>query len=143
MRSCRYCPNFVNRLKMASTEIVPKSFLCRSEELDVGGLGFRFEVQKAGGNRPAFIVRSASGISAFLNRCSHRDLELDWSPGDFFDLDSRLLICATHGALYDPHSGVCKGGPCNGVGLTPLAVVEEEGVVYLADVIYSLVSSTS
>ncbi len=128
---------------MTSTEIVPKSFLCRSEELDVGGLGLRFEVQKEGENRPAFIVRSVSGISAFLNRCGHRDLELDWSPGEFFDLDSRLLICATHGALYDPHSGVCKGGPCNGVGLIPLAVVEEEGVVYLADVIYSLVSSTS
>ena len=128
---------------MTSTEIAPKSFLCRSEELDVGGLGLRFEVQKEEENRPAFIVRSETGISAFLNRCGHLDLELDWSPGEFFDLDSRLLICATHGALYDPHSGVCKGGPCNGVGLTPLAVVEEEGVVYLADVIYSLVSSTS
>ena len=128
---------------MTSTEIAPKSFLCRSEELDVGGLGLRFEVQKEGENRPAFIVRSDSGISAFLNRCGHRDLELDWSPGEFFDLDSRFLICATHGALYDPHSGDCKGGPCNGVGLTPLAVVEENGVVYLADVIYSLVSSTS
>ena len=128
---------------MTSAEIVPKSFLCRSEELDVGGLGLRFEVQKEGENQPAFIVRSASGISAFLNRCGHRDLELDWSPGEFFDLDSRLLICATHGALYDPHSGACKGGPCNGVGLAPLAVVEEGGVVYLTDVIYSLVSSTS
>ena len=128
---------------MTSTEIAPKSFLCRSDELDVGGLGLRFEVQKEKENRPAFIVRSDSGISAFLNRCGHRDLELDWSPGEFFDLDSRFLICATHGALYDPHSGGCKGGPCNGVGLTPLAVVEENGVVYLADVIYSLVSSTS
>tara|TARA_B100000676_G_C18045195_1_gene827434 strand:- start:752 stop:1138 length:387 start_codon:yes stop_codon:yes gene_type:complete len=128
---------------MTSTEIAPKSFLCRSDELDVGGLGLRFEVQKEKENRPAFIVRSDSGISAFLNRCGHRDLELDWSPGEFFDLDSRFLICATHGALYDPHSGDCKGGPCNGVGLTPLAVVEENGVVYLADVIYSLVSSTS
>jgi len=116
-----------------------KNLLCRSEELDVGGTGLRFEVQKDGEKRPAFAVRSTAGISAFLNRCGHRDLELDWSPGEFFDLDARLLICATHGALYDPQSGACKGGPCNGVGLRPLSVMEEAGLVYLIDVNYSLV----
>ena len=116
-----------------------KYFLCRLEDLDVGGTGLRFEVQKDGEKRPAFAVRSTAGISAFLNRCGHRDLELDWSPGEFFDLDARLLICATHGALYDPQSGACKGGPRNGVGLRPLSVMEEAGLVYLIDVNYSLV----
>ncbi|MGB1860804.1 MAG: Rieske (2Fe-2S) protein [Arenicellales bacterium] len=119
--------------------MLQKNLLCRSEELDVGGTGLRFEVQKDGEKRPAFAVRSTAGISAFLNRCGHRDLELDWSPGEFFDLDARLLICATHGALYDPQSGACKGGPCNGVGLRPLSVTEEAGLVYLIDVNYSLV----
>jgi len=119
--------------------MLQKNLLCRSEELDVGGTGLRFEVQKDGEKRSAFAVRSTAGISAFLNRCGHRDLELDWSPGEFFDLDARLLICATHGALYDPQSGACKGGPCNGVGLRPLSVMEEAGLVYLIDVNYSLV----
>ena len=119
--------------------MLQKNLLCRSEELDVGGAGLRFEVQKDGEKRSAFAVRSTAGISAFLNRCGHRDLELDWSPGEFFDLDARLLICATHGALYDPQSGACKGGPCNGVGLRPLSVMEEAGLVYLIDVNYSLV----
>ena len=128
---------------MESEKFTRKDFLCRSEDLDVGGIGLRFEVQKDGEKRPAFAVRSASGITAFLNKCGHRDLELDWSPGEFFDQDSRLLICATHGALYDPQSGACQGGPCNGVGLRPLAVVEEGGLVYLSDVTYSLVSSTA
>ena len=121
--------------------MLQKNLLCRSEELDVGGTGLRFEVQKDGEKRPAFAVRSTAGISAFLNRCGHRDLELDWSPGEFFDLDARLLICATHGALYDPQSGACKGGPCNGVGLRPLSVMEAAGLVYLIDVNYSLVLS--
>ena len=119
--------------------MVQKNLLCRSEELDVGGTGLRFEVQKDGEKRAAFAVRSTAGVSAFLNRCGHRDLELDWSPGEFFDLDARLLICATHGALYDPQSGACKGGPCNGVGLRPLSVMEDAGLVYLIDVNFSLV----
>ena len=119
--------------------MLQKDLLCRSEELDVGGTGLRFEVQKDGEKRSAFAVRSTAGISAFLNRCGHRDLELDWSPGEFFNLDARLLICATHGALYDPQSGACKGGPCNGVGLRPLSVIEEAGLIYLIDVNYSLV----
>ena len=40
---------------------------------------------------PAFVVRHMQGVSAFINRCAHRDLELDWSPGEFFDLESKWL----------------------------------------------------
>ncbi len=126
---------------MEADRTVQQHFLCRSDDLNVGGTGWRFEVQKDGEKQPAFVVRSTAGVSAFLNRCGHRDLELDWSPGEFFDLDARLLICATHGALYDPQTGACKGGPCNGVGLHPLSVTEEGGLVYLTDENYSVVSN--
>ena len=126
---------------MEPDRTVQKHFLCRSVYLNVGGKGWRFEVQKDGEKQPAFAVRSSVGVSAFLNKCGHRDLELDWTPGEFFDLDARLLICATHGALYDPQTGACKGGPCNGVGLHSLSVTEEGGLVYLTDVNYSVVSS--
>ena len=30
----------------------------------------------------------------------------------------------THGALYAPDSGACRGGPCRGAGLTRLPVFE-------------------
>jgi nitrite reductase/ring-hydroxylating ferredoxin subunit len=57
-------------------------------------------------------------------------MELDWQPGQFFDDEGRWLTCATHGALYDPASGSCAGGPCVGRGgLRPLKVVEREGAV--------------
>ena len=65
-------------------------------------------------------------------------LELDWEPGEVFDLDGEYLICANHGALYEPETGACAGGPCNGVGLEPLIVVETEGKVYLDDPHYFL-----
>jgi nitrite reductase/ring-hydroxylating ferredoxin subunit len=57
-------------------------------------------------------------------------MELDWKPGEFFDSSQLYLICATHGALFDPASGACLGGPCNGCGLRPLRVVEEMGGVF-------------
>ena len=55
------------------------------------------------------------------------------SPGEFFDLESKWLICATHGAHYDPKTGDCQSGPCNGAGLTALSIIEEAGGIYLVD----------
>jgi nitrite reductase/ring-hydroxylating ferredoxin subunit len=42
-----------------------------------------------------------------------------------------VLICSTHGALYDPATGDCRGGPCRGAGLEPVAVEEIDGQVVL------------
>jgi nitrite reductase/ring-hydroxylating ferredoxin subunit len=36
---------------------------------------------------------------------------------EFFDEDNKFIVCATHGALYQPQSGVCVAGPCNGKNL--------------------------
>jgi hypothetical protein len=58
-------------------------------------------------------------------------MELDWQAGEFFDFDREFLICATHGALYEPSSGACAGGPCAGRGgLRRLDVFEREGKIY-------------
>ena len=110
-----------------------RTYLCAANSLRRGGLGLRFEVHAGGEVLPAFVVRHMEGVSAFINRCAHRDLELDWSPGEFFDLESKWLICATHGAHYDPKTGDCQSGPCNGVGLTTLSIIEEAGGIYLVD----------
>ena len=39
------------------------------------------------------------------------------------------LLCATHGAAYQPDTGECAGGPCRG-GLVKIAVDERDGVVH-------------
>jgi nitrite reductase/ring-hydroxylating ferredoxin subunit len=70
-------------------------------------------------------------VHAYLNRCAHRSLELDWNEGDFFDAFGEHLLCATHGARYAPASGACVGGPCRGAGLVKPAVSEENGDVLL------------
>ncbi|MEK7712156.1 MAG: Rieske 2Fe-2S domain-containing protein [Pseudomonadota bacterium] len=82
--------------------------------------------------QPAFVIRHAGHAVAYLNRCAHKWVELDWQEGEFFDADRRHLVCATHGALYDPASGSCVGGPCRGAMPTAITVSEADGAVWLA-----------
>lgn len=107
--------------------------ICASNELDEGGKGVRFEVLQHGQAMPAFAVRYGGTVHGYLNRCGHVPVELDFQPGEFFDSSRLYLICATHGALYDPASGACLGGRCSGRGLIRLDLSERDGSVYLKE----------
>lgn len=72
-----------------------------------------------------FIVNHAGHFYAYVNRCAHVGTPLDLWPNEFFTDDGRHLICATHGAVYLPESGVCVAGPCPGAALTSLPVALE------------------
>jgi len=93
----------------------------------------RFEVEHSGGSAPAFVVRFRGRVHAYLNRCGHLPVELDWQQGEFFDISGLYLICATHGALYAPETGRCVGGRCNGNGLVALEVVEDGGQIFVVE----------
>ena len=105
--------------------------VCASSDLADGGDGMRFEVECEGETSPAFAIRHGGRVYAYLNRCAHIAMELDWKPGKFLDADGEYLICSTHGALYAPETGACRGGPCRGAALTRLDVFEAGGKVYL------------
>jgi nitrite reductase/ring-hydroxylating ferredoxin subunit len=105
--------------------------ICRADELADGGAGIRFEVDRRGERLAAFAIRYQGEARAYLNRCAHRGVELDWEPGVFFDNEGCRLICSTHGALYDPLTGVCVAGPCRGARLEALPIVESAGQVSL------------
>jgi nitrite reductase/ring-hydroxylating ferredoxin subunit len=104
--------------------------ICASEALAEGGRGVRFEVEYFGERAPAFAIRYAGRVHAYLNRCAHVAMELDWQEGVFFDAAGRDLLCSTHGAMYDAPSGRCLGGPCNKGALVKLRVEERHGQVY-------------
>ena len=107
--------------------------ICASTDLLDAGLAVRFSVERLGLVEPAFVVRYRGVAYAYLNRCGHVPVELDWQEGHIFDLSSLYLTCATHGALYSPESGRCLEGRCNGNGLTPLAIVERDGQIFLKE----------
>ena len=112
---------------------VRQRVICRSEQLADAGQGVRFETRFRGEIAAAFVVRQEGNVHAYLNRCSHIAMELDWQPGVFFDAEKRNLICSTHGALYHAASGKCLGGPCSGGPLVKLAVEERNGCIVLEE----------
>jgi nitrite reductase/ring-hydroxylating ferredoxin subunit len=107
--------------------------IAQSADLIERGPGLRFEVERHGKRRPAFVIRFEGVARAYENVCAHQAVELDWMPGEFFDADRRHLVCATHGALYEPGDGRCVAGPCRGAGLVALPVIERDGQVLLIE----------
>lgn len=104
-------------------------FLCNSSELENAGQAHGFDVVYAGQTCRAFAVRFDGEVYAYLNRCTHIAMEMDYRENHFFDAQGQWLMCATHGATYSPQSGACVGGPCRG-GLTKIEVIEKDEAVY-------------
>jgi nitrite reductase/ring-hydroxylating ferredoxin subunit len=107
-----------------------EQLICAAATLVDSGRGVRFEVEYFGQTVPAFAVRYRGRVHAYLNRCAHVAMELDWQEGVFFDAEGRDLLCSTHGAMYDTESGRCLGGPCNRSALVKLRVEERNHRVY-------------
>jgi len=104
--------------------------LCPSAALADGGSAWVWDVLQHGQPARAFVLRFEGQPRAYLNRCLHVPVEMDWQPGEFLDADRRFIICSIHGATYDPADGRCAGGPCGRGRLTPVAVVEQAGQLY-------------
>ena len=61
---------------------------------------------------------------------AHVPMEMDWQEGQFFESSGLYLMCATHGAIYEPDTGRCVGGPCRGAHLSKLDITERDGAVW-------------
>ena len=76
-----------------------------------------------------FLICHKKKFHAYVNRCQHVSLPLDWGDNDFFTEDKKLLMCKNHGALYLPHSGECIEGPCAGLSLKKVPLeIEGDGI---------------
>ena len=97
--------------------------VARTGEL-MHGTTKKFRLQCRGSTLEAILVNYEGKISAYVNRCCHISLTMDWVDNQFFTEDKRYLICANHGATYEPTTGECIWGPCFGAFLqtVPLEV---------------------
>jgi nitrite reductase/ring-hydroxylating ferredoxin subunit len=113
-------------------DVTPRSelHLCASADLVEKGRAHVFDVLHYREPARAFALRYEGRVVAYLNRCVHVPAEMDWQPGEFLDSSKEFILCATHGAAYEPHTGRCAGGPCGRGRLTSIDVVEREGEVY-------------
>ena len=87
------------------------------------------------GERPleGFVGRFKGKLFAYENTCRHIPISLDYGDNRFFTNKGDALMCQTHGAVYEPDTGLCTRGPCAGASLFPLEVVEEDGVLWFEE----------
>lgn len=103
--------------------------LCRLEDIAAGSAR-AFPLH----DRSVIVVRGKAGsAAAYLNRCPHLGVPLNWQPDDFMDSDGVFLRCATHGALFEPDSGLCVLGPCRGESLWALDCTIRDGEILVDD----------
>jgi nitrite reductase/ring-hydroxylating ferredoxin subunit len=99
--------------------------VARVEELPEGR-SKKFTLTVGGQQIEGFVVNYRGSFYAYLNRCCHIPMPMDWFENQFLSEDGRFIICATHGATYDPATGECVAGPCPGEYLNrlPLQIVD-------------------
>lgn len=103
--------------------------LCPSSALAERGLAFGFDVLLWGQPARAFALRIDGRAVAYINRCAHVPVEMDWQPGQFLDAEGRFIVCSIHGAAYDPADGRCVAGPGGRGRLIPVTLAEHDGRV--------------
>lgn len=106
--------------------------VCRLTELDAYGAR-AFTI--GGGDWPlrGFVVRAGPALYAYVNRCPHAGHPLNLLPDRFLTPDGALVLCSSHGALFEKQTGLCVAGPCAGQSLTPVPLEIRSGFVMLAD----------
>jgi nitrite reductase/ring-hydroxylating ferredoxin subunit len=112
-------------------EVDLERVICRVDDIDErGARGFTL----GAGDWPlqGVVVRRRGAVQAYVNWCPHAGHPLNLRPHDFTTLDGSLLLCHSHGALFDPETGFCVAGPCSGQSLRRVPVAIESGCVLLA-----------
>jgi nitrite reductase/ring-hydroxylating ferredoxin subunit len=80
-----------------------------------------------------FVVRRGSELRAYVNHCPHAGHPLNLRPHGFLAPGAPLILCASHGALFEMETGLCIAGPCPGARLRAIGLRVERGYVMLAD----------
>jgi len=101
--------------------------VCRVGEL-AEGQSRKFLILVDGREEEGFVVNYAGELHAYVNRCLHVPMTMDWVENRFFTQDGRYIQCATHGAWYEPDTGECIAGPPCGKQLirVPLEIRGDE-----------------
>jgi nitrite reductase/ring-hydroxylating ferredoxin subunit len=102
--------------------------LCALVDLpDPGARGFMFREGEA--LFLGFVTRTGGVVAGWVDSCPHAGMPLAVIPNRYLTREGDLILCASHGALFRPHDGVCVGGPCAGKALTPWPVKVEDATV--------------
>jgi nitrite reductase/ring-hydroxylating ferredoxin subunit len=111
---------------------VAKIKIARADEIKEGKT-LKVPITRNGRPREGFLARFQGQLVAYENQCRHLPLSLDFPDGGFFTPDGNHFVCQNHNAIYEPLTGQCVRGPCEGQSLKPLKIEIINGEVWLAD----------
>jgi nitrite reductase/ring-hydroxylating ferredoxin subunit len=96
------------------------------------GESLKFMLPIRGTDEECFLINFGGEFHAYVNRCRHVPMAMDWVDNQFFAEDGRYLMCQTHNAYYEPASGECIAGPPTACGKYLYRVMTEvdDGVIY-------------
>jgi len=97
------------------------------------GATVKFSFVSGGKNMHGFLARFHGKLVAYENRCRHLPVTLDFGSDRFLESEGNHFVCQSHGALYDPLTGLCVRGPCEGESLKPLRIEVEDDAVWLLE----------
>ena len=103
-------------------------------EKDLGeGKTIKFPFRRDGVKQEGVLLRWKGEVMAFENKCQHLPLPLDYGDNRFFTTDGKFLVCQTHWAIYQPDTGLCVQGPCQGASLKKLSLEFAQGKIWLVE----------
>jgi nitrite reductase/ring-hydroxylating ferredoxin subunit len=80
------------------------------------GESMKFLLPIRGADEECFLINFHGAFHAYVNRCRHVPMPMDWVDNQFFAEEGRYLMCQTHNAYYEPASGECIAGPASACG---------------------------
>lgn len=106
--------------------------VCRLSDLDEHG-SRAFTIGTGEWPLRGFVVRVGHEVRGYVNHCPHAGHPLNLRPHRFLTPDNALILCSSHGALFDKQTGYCVAGPCAGRSLRPVGLTVTAGFVMLTD----------
>lgn len=107
--------------------------LCSLAELGADGCR-GFTVGEGDWPLRGFVVGHGGDVRAYVNQCPHAGHPLNLKPHGFLTPDGALILCSSHGALFEKRTGYCVAGPCSGQSLRRVPIRIEAGYVLLEEV---------
>lgn len=103
----------------AEAELDLERVICRLADLEEYG-SRAFTVGGGGWPLRGFVVRCGNEVRGYVNRCPHARHPLNLRPHRFLTPDRAMILCSSHGALFEKDAGQCLAGPCAGERLRPV-----------------------
>jgi nitrite reductase/ring-hydroxylating ferredoxin subunit len=84
------------------------------------------------GRDTVFAVRQGGAVRVWADRCPHHGTPMPWRKDAYLNAAGDRIVCAAHGALFEPDTGLCVQGPCLGERLRALpSTLTDDGELLL------------